>query len=369
MIEQAWDPAGAFSVGIEEEVMILDAETLALVPEVQTLIAGVEGRDVPGALKTELFASVVELNSPPSASVADAMASIESLRRAGAEVGAANGLALAAAGAHPFSVPEEQEISPDPRYREFVDYAGVTARRQGVNGLHVHVGMPSADACFHALEGVLPWLPVVLALSANSPYLSGAATGMMSTRAEVLGLLPRRGAPPPFAGYAEWERFVERLAASGLVRDYTAIWWDVRPHPRFGTLELRVPDQPTAPARTAAFAALLHALCVATLEEPRRAPDAFSRGIYDQNRWAAARFGPRARLIHPDRDDAVPVAELAEELLERVRPAARAAGTDGLLDALDASGACEGDRQLEVGANGDLVAVARDLVERSVSSG
>ena len=162
------------------------------------------------------------------------------LRRAAGEIAAENGLRVAAAGSYPTAIPEEQEIAPVDRYRDFVEYAGPSARRQGVSGLHVHVGMPDADSCLRVMETILPWLPLVLALSANSPYLAGRETGMLSTRAEILGLLPRRGAPPAFRDYAEWEGFVERMTATGLASDYTSFWWDVRLHPRFGTLEVRV---------------------------------------------------------------------------------------------------------------------------------
>ena len=220
-------------------------------------------------------------------------------------------------------------IAPDPRYREFVEYAGISARRQAVCGLHVHVSMPGPDECMHALEGVLPWLPLLLALSANSPYLAGEETGLASARAEVLALAAARGAPPAFATYAEWEAFVERFVRIGLADGYTRFWWDIRPHPRFGTLEVRTPDQPTSVELTAAFAALLQALCVTVLaaEPPRPA----SRGDYAQNRWAALRFGPRAELIHPDGERLVPVPELAHELLALVEPAARELGTAEVL--------------------------------------
>lgn len=367
MIEARFGESSPWSIGVEEEVMILDAETLALVPAVEVLVRGAEGTNLPGRLKTELFASVVELNTRVCASVGEALGSVGELRRAAAAIARENGLALAAAGSHPFSRPEEQAIAPDERYREFVEYAGITARRQGVSGLHVHVGMPSADACFQALEGVLPWLPLVLALSANSPYLSGEETGLASTRAEVLALLPRRGAPPAFRSYGEWERFVEGLVRAGLVRDYTAIWWDVRLHPRFGTLELRMPDQPTSLGLTGAFAALLQALCVAVLRAPPREYDPASRGVYEQNRWAASRFGPRAKLVHPNGGRAVPAPALAEELLELVRPAARELGTEELLGAID-PGRCEADHQLEIGRASGLEAVCADLVERSLAS-
>jgi len=216
-----------------------------------------------------------------------------------------------------------------------------------------------------ALEGVLGWLPLVLALSANSPFLSGDETGLLSSRAEVLAQLPRAAAPPYFASYADWESFVERFVELGLADGYTRFWWDVRPHPRFGTLEIRVPDQPTSVELTAAFVALLQALCKTVVEGP--APKPAQRGDYAQNRWAALRFGPRAELIHPDGDRVAPVPELTDELLELIEPAVRELGSAEQLRALD-SRRCEGDRQLEIARAESLEAVCADVADRTVRS-
>jgi carboxylate-amine ligase len=224
--------------------------------------------------------------------------------------------------------------------------------------------MPGAEECMQALEGILPWLPLVLALSANSPYLAGEETGLASARAEVLALLPRAAAPPAFGSYAEWEAFVERFVRIGLADGYTRFWWDIRPHPSFGTLEVRAPDQPTAVERTAAFAALLQALCVTALESE---PQSANRGDYAQNRWAALRFGPRAQLIHPDGSRLASVEELFGELLALVEPAARELGTAGLLGTLDPR-TCEGDRQLATGRASGLQAVAAELADLTVRS-
>src|SRR3954452_11204606 len=230
--------------------MVLDADTSRLAPRAAELIGAASGSGLPGTLKAELFASALELNTEICGSPHDAAAALLELRAGAARLAAERGLRLAAAGSHPISRPEDEEIADEPRYAEFVAYAGVSARRQGVSGLHVHVGMESSEACFHALEGVLPWLPVVLALSVNSPYFAGEETGMMSNRAEVLAPLPRSGAPPAFRSSSEWEELVERFIAIGLADDYTRFGWDIRPHPRFGTLEMRIPDQPTALERT-----------------------------------------------------------------------------------------------------------------------
>jgi len=330
--------------------MVLDAETLLLAPRAPELIAAAEGAGLPGTLKGELFASALELNTEICGSPNEAAAALLELRAGAARLADERGLRVGAAGSHPISRPEAQDIADEARYAEFVAYAGVSARRQGVSGLHVHVGMPSAEACFHALEGVLPWLPVVLALSANSPYFAGEETGMQSNRAEVLAQLPRSGAPPAFTSYADWEAFVERFARLGIGADYTRFWWDIRPHPKFGTLEIRMPDQPTALGVTIGLVAVLRELCEAVLDQPAPAYDPAARGLYQQNRWAAARFGLVAELFHPDGEHTARASELAAEL----------AG-----DRLDTSHT-EADRQLEVGRKSGLEAVCADLVERTL---
>src|SRR5215212_6477291 len=171
VIEHAFGARAPLTLGVEEELMIVDASTLDQVPAVDRIIAGVAGRDLPGVVKTELFASVFELNTQPCETAAGADAALVELRRAAAEAAEGEGLAVAAAGSHPFARPEAQPVVKEERYVSFVGYAGISARRQGVQGLHVHVGMPTADDCWRLLEGMLPWLPVVLALSVNSPWL------------------------------------------------------------------------------------------------------------------------------------------------------------------------------------------------------
>jgi carboxylate-amine ligase len=347
------------TLGVEEEVMILDGESLDQVGAVHELIGAVGDRELPGRLKTELFASVVELATGVCADAHAAAAAVRALRTAACEAAAASGLAIAAAGTHPFASPEAQPVVDEERYTSFVGYAGISARRQGVQGLHVHVGMPSGEACWQALEWMLPWLPLVLALSANSPYFAGSVTGLASNRAPVLAELPRAGAPPALGSYAGWESWVDRLVELGVSADYTRIWWDVRPHPRFGTLEVRMPDQPTSVEQTALFVALVQALAATAFELPSAVCD---RGFYAQNRWAAARFGPHAELIHPDGSRVARVPELWRELLDLVGPAAQQLGTLALLESLDPT-ACEADLQIAAAEPG---AAAADLVARSL---
>jgi carboxylate-amine ligase len=353
LIESAWGASPPLSVGVEEELMILDGESLEPVGAVDRFLRDSEGLALPGRVKTEMHASIVELNTGICADAAAAETALAELRAAADGIARRHGLRIAAAGAHPITPPEELPIVQEQRYLDMVAYVGPIARRQGVSGLHVHVGVDSAEACFHALEGILQWLPLVLALSVNSPYLGGRETDLLSTRAAILAELPRSGAPPAFRSYGEWEEWVERLVRIGVTVDYTRLWWDVRPHPRFGTLEVRMPDQPTALERTGDFVELLRALVGAALEEPRPPYDPARRGDYQQNRWAALRFGMAAELIHPDGSHAVPARELAAELFERLGVAP--------------FGEPEAARQLEIGRADGLAAVCADLVERTVA--
>jgi carboxylate-amine ligase len=214
-----------------------------------------------------------------------------------------------------------------------------------VCGLHVHVGVESADRCHERLEAVLPWLPAVLALSANSPLAEGAETGMLSLRAAILAELPRAGAPPFFGSYAGWEAWVERLVELGVLEDETRIWWDVRPHPSLGTLEIRIADQPTSPARTELLVRLVRDLVE---RAPTAEPDPSGRGDYLHNRWAASRFGLDAELIHPGSRRLVRARALLAELLGSEPPEPEAL------------------RQLEVARRDGVGAVAADLAARTV---
>ena len=298
------------TIGVEEELLLLDPDTLAPA-------AGVERILGPPGLKTELFSCLVETNTPVCADAFEARDELVRLRRLAAERAGAEGMVVAASGSHPFAAPEEQPIVGEKRYRKMVEELGPVAKAQLVCGLHVHVGMESFDACLRALEWLGPWLPAVLAVSANSPYLSGEETGALSSRLSTLRSLPRSGPPPRLDTEADWEAAV---AETGV--DYTRIWWDARPHPRLGTLEVRMADQPTSVERAVALVALLQALCAAP-------PPAGS------------------------------------DVVEAAAPAARTLGTWELLAPLREPP--EALRQLEIGRRDGLGAVAADLVERTAA--
>jgi carboxylate-amine ligase len=342
-------------VGVEEELLLVDERTLEPVAAGERVVA----RAADERVKLELIATFVETATGICDAPRAALEQVRELRARASQAARAEGLGVLAIGSHPFADPETQPITKDPTYLEFAAAAGPVARRQGVCGLHVHVAMADPDVCVRAHERVLPWLPVVLALAANSPWFRGVETGLLSTRAEVLATLPRSGTPPPFASWAEWEAMMERWVRAGVLARPTQTWWDARVHPAHGTLELRMPDQPTDVELSGAFVALLHALAVWAAKDARPAATA-ARADYHTNRFFASRFGPRASLIHPYEDRLVSVPELYRELVELVGPHADAA----LLHPIDPR-ACEADGQL---ALGDARAACRDALRRSLAS-
>jgi carboxylate-amine ligase len=349
VLPRAFGESEPFSLGVEEELFVVDRRTLAPVTVPDDALDGER-------LKRELMAAVVEVATGICADAEEVLEAVRDLRLDLLGRLSEQGLAPAAAGTWPTAIPEEQEITPEDGYLRFVEFAGSSARRQFCCGLHVHVGVESPEACLAALEHTLPWLPVVLAVSANSPWVAGRETGLASTRAEILALLPRSGAPPVFASYSEYERYASRLLDLDLADSYRRIWWDVRPHPGFGTLEVRMPDQPTAVEGTAALAALVQAL-VATVEP---GPPA-DRGIYAENRWAAFRFGRAASFIHPDGTRLASFGELLAELLERVGPKAEELGSASLLEPLETlDGAAD---QLRIGREEGHAVLCRRLVD------
>jgi carboxylate-amine ligase len=324
------------TLGVEEELMLVDARSLALASGVSRILPERTDR-----LKTELFECVVETTTPVCESVEQADEELRGLRREVLRRAQAAGLDVLASGAHPFSRGDEQEIVPEDRYRTMKAELGPAVYRQIVCGLHVHVGMPDPETCLRAFEGVLPWLPAILSLSSNSPWLEGEEADARSGRAGRLAELPRAEAPPHFASWADWE-----AAMSG--RDYTRAWWDARPHPRLGTLEVRIADQQTDVARSAAVAALVQALA-AEVSESEADPEPVDREAYNERRAEAAHGG-----------------EPLDGLRRVVEPGARSLGTWPAVDELLGSEP-EADRQLRIGHDEGLGAVAADLVERSAA--
>jgi glutamate---cysteine ligase / carboxylate-amine ligase len=246
----------SYTIGIEEELMILDAETLDLTSGMERLVEPSES----GEIKPELHESVLEIATKPCAGVAEAGAQLRALRSQVRARAAGQGLAIASGGTHPFARWEDQRISPRPRYRELITDIGFVARQELIFGLHVHVGLDDADKAVFVADGMRQHLAVLLALSANSPYWRAESTGLASARTPVFRQFPRVGVPPHYGAWDDWTRRIGFMVDSGAIKDYTWLWYDVRIHPQFGTVEIRAMDAQTRVEHTLALAALVQAM-------------------------------------------------------------------------------------------------------------
>jgi glutamate---cysteine ligase / carboxylate-amine ligase len=317
-----------YTLGIEEELMLLDAGDLALTPGVERLVAAVGDARV----KPELMQCQVELATSPQATIAAAEDELRDLRSRVVRAGAQLGLGLAAAGTHPFSLPESQPLTVRDRYRELAAAVRYPLRREACFGMHVHVAVGGANKALRVMEAMLGDLPLLLAASVSSPFWRGEPTGLHSTRTAVFQSLPRSGLPPVFGSFEEYACGVERLVRAGALPDHSYLWWDVRPHPRFGTIEVRILDVQPRAGDSIALAGLVQALVRHYGRRDdlgERFADA-DRLLVAENRWLAARHGLHARFVDLGADTCVPARRALEELLDRV------AGDAAALDAGDA---------------------------------
>src|SRR5947209_13851414 len=221
--------------------MILDARSVELVNAIEAMLEPAPE----GEIKPELMESVLEVSTEPCANTAEAGEQLRALRKQVTQTAASKNLAIGAAGTHPFAMWEDQRIVARPRYRDLISALRFVARQELIFGMHVHVGIDGPDKAIHVANGMRVHVPILLALSANSPFWRADSTGLVSTRTPIFRAFPRVGIPP---AYRDWEDYQERIAfmmSSGVMEDYTYLWYDVRPHPNFGTVEIRVCDSQT----------------------------------------------------------------------------------------------------------------------------
>src|SRR5215218_1171440 len=359
----------SYTLGIEEELMILDAETLELSNAIETMLEAVP--ETEGDVKPELMESVLEISTTPCRDIGQAGEQLRSLRRQVAQTAGEQGLAIGSAGTHPFALWEDQRIVSRPRYRELIAGLQFVARQEIIFGIHVHVGLDDPDKAIHVTNGMRVHIPILLALSVNSPFWRGQQTGLKSTRTPIFRAFPRVGIPPRYEDFADWSARIDFMTTTKVVPDYTYLWYDVRPHPTFGTVEIRVMDSQTRVEHTLAIAALIQAM-VKELAEHYDAGEELSRYPYemlDENKWLAARHGLEGELVDLPATDRVPAAELARRLMERLRPHAAELGSaedfDCLEDILD-NGTGAARQALVYEANHDLQEVVREIVAASV---
>ena len=354
----------AYTLGIEEELMIVDGESLALVNAIESML-----EDSPrGQIKPELMESVLEISTDPCVDMAEADSQLRALRHQVSEIAAARGLAIGSSGTHPFSMWEDQRIVARPRYRDIISALRFVARQELIFGMHVHVGVDGPDKAIHVANGMRIHLPVLLGLSANSPFWRGAPTGLASTRMPIFRAFPRVGIPPT---YADWEDYVQRIefmTRAGVIKDYTYLWHDVRPHAQFGTVEVRVMDSQTHIEHALGLAALVQALVKELAEhfDAGRQLSSYPYEMLDENKWLAARHGLEGDLVDLPDSEKVPTRRLARRLLDRMREHCQDLGSESELDAVEdlldrGNGAA---RQVIVyEANHDLREVMAEVVE------
>jgi carboxylate-amine ligase len=356
---------GDLTIGIEEEFMLLDPSDWSLAfrsDEVRAALpAGLAGR-----VTLETHAAVMEIATGVHRRVGDAVAELAHLRDQLVRALGAQGLRAAVAGTHPCAVDSETVLSSHPRYRHLGDTLRGLARREPTLATHVHIGVPSPTDAIRLLNRLRAHLPLLLALSANSPFWRGRPSGFASTRTTLFDAFPRSGLPRRFRGYGDWVATVERLVRSGAINDPSFLWWDVRLQPRYGTVEVRIMDGQSTVEDVAAIAALVQTLARLELERPDDAePDARTVELIAENRFLAARDGMAARLIDVRSGGRVSASEQLERIVCACRRHARRLRCErelaGVRRLADRNGAV---RQLaHACGDGDLRRVAAHLAD------
>ena len=361
-LKARFEQGGPFLIGLEEELMLMDPESLSLADRANEVLEPLRGD---ARFKPELPASQVEIMLSPHSYVADSARALIDARRALAA--ATDGVVeLAAAGAHPFS-PGLGAVNRGERYRQIEETYGCVARRELVCALQVHVSAGDADRALAIYNAARSYLPQLAALAANAPFYEGEDTGFASVRPLIAALLPRQGVPPAFASFSDYAQALSWGSTSGAFADPTTWWWELRLHGGFGTLEFRVPDAQSTVREVAAIAALIQAL-VARLGQ-RYAEGAklpvHPRWMIEQNRWSACRYGVEGRMVDLDTGERRPTRALLETLLDDVRDVATELRSDAEIgvaaDMVETNGAI---KQRAVAQHGGTDGVARWLVQR-----
>jgi carboxylate-amine ligase len=355
-----------YTVGIEEEYQIIDPESRELTSYVQEFLQ--QGQMVlKDQIKPELMQSQVEVGSKICEDMQEARAELIRLRSTICSLAHDNGLVVAAASTHPFSMWSRQDITIKERYAKQLAEMADLAKRLLIFGMHVHVGIEDKDLRIDIMDQARYFLPHLLVLSTSSPFWHGRNTGLKSYRSIIFENLPRSGPPPDFRSWGEYERFVDTLVKTGCIEDATRIWWDIRPHPKFPTIEFRVTDICTRVDDAICIAALIQAI-VAKLIKLRKDNQSWRRyrhHLITENKWRAVRQGIDGKLLDFGKQQEVPVRDLINELLELVDDVVDELGSRKDVEYANVilDGGTSADRQLATyERTGDLKVVVDQLV-------
>jgi carboxylate-amine ligase len=371
-VEHNFGTSRRFSLGVEEEFQLVGRESYELVSRIDEILSEVEDEEEhDGRVKPELLQSVVEVATNVAHSVGEAMEDLRGLRARLEAAAAERDALIASSGTHPFSRYEHQEVTDRPRYRELIEDMGWVAERELIFGLHVHVGLESPDTAIACASALRTFLPELLALSANSPFWQARPTGLASTRTKVFEAFPRSGLPPAFASWEEFELLVDRGVRTGSFPDYTYIWWDLRPHPKLGTIEVRICDGQTSIDAVTGIVALVQSLAATFAEdyEAGRPLPVQPVTLVDENKWRATRDGLGAKLIDLEHDTERSARDAVLALVERSEAAAGRLGCADELESVETllARGTGADEQLRVyEETGSLLAVAQWIAEETV---
>ena len=368
VLEHRFGQSDPFTLGVEEEYQLLDGSTFDLVQHIDTVLAAVSGHELEGQINPELMQSVLEIATPVCHTPADIRHELTKLRSYVCGVARGAGMRVGSAGTHPFSLFERQRITAKDRYRQLVDQLQYIARRELIFGMHIHVAVDGPDKAIKVMNGLLPQLAPLLALSASSPFWRGEPTGLMSSRQMVFSSFPRSGPPPRFRDYADYADVVGQLERTGCIADYTHIWWDIRPHPRLGTIEIRICDAVTRVEDAVAITAYCQALV-------KQLSDRFDGGeeiptyhriLTTENKWLAARYGLEAPVMDlaTGRRNRIPIAQLVRRTVREIEPHARELGSERELEGIGEllARGNSADRQLRIfNANRDIREVVEEI--------
>jgi carboxylate-amine ligase len=370
VLDHAFGQSDPYTLGVEEEYMLLDGETFDLVQHIDTVLAAVAGHELEPVINPELMQSVLEIATPVCHTPAEVADQLRRIRAYVIGVAREEGMRVGSAGTHPFSLFERQRITAKDRYRALVDQMQYVARRELIFGMHIHVAVDDAEKAIQVVNGLLPQLGPLLALSASSPFWRGEPTGLRSSRQMVFAAFPRSGPPPRFKDYKEYAEVVGQLEKTGCIPDYTHIWWDIRLHPRLGTIEIRICDAVPRLEPVVALVADCQALVKLLAErfERREEIPSYHRILTTENKWLAGRYGLDAPLMDlaTGRRNRIPMLKLIRRTLKELEPHARELGSERELEGIEeilehGNGA---DRQLRVfNANRDIVEVVSEIAD------
>jgi glutamate---cysteine ligase / carboxylate-amine ligase len=370
VLDHKFGQSDPYTLGVEEEYQLLDGATFDLVQHIDTMLAAISGHELEPRINPELMQSVLEITTPVCRTAGDVQRELVKLRGYVTEVASEQGLRVGSAGTHPFSLFERQRITAKDRYRALIDQLQYIARRELIFGMHVHVAVDDAEKAIQVVNGLLPQLAPLLALSASSPFWRGEPTGLASSRQMVFSAFPRSGPPPRFRDYSDYAEVVGQLERSGCIADYTHIWWDIRLHPRLGTVEIRICDAVTRVEDAVAIAAYSQALVKRLCErfDAGEKIPSYHRILTSENKWLAARYGLEAPVMDlaSGRRNRVPLSRLVRQTLVEIEPHARELGSEreleGILEILARGSSA--DRQLRIyEANRDTAEVAREIAD------